>query len=34
MQAEGVGLQRAGTHVFFKDCSDAVLLTTRGFVRL
>lgn len=28
-RAEAVGLQRAGPHVFFRDCSDAVLLTTR-----
>jgi hypothetical protein len=29
-RAEAVGLQRAGPHVYFKDCSDAVLLTSRA----
>ncbi|MFM8414218.1 MAG: exo-alpha-sialidase [Planctomycetota bacterium] len=29
-RAEAVGLQRAGPHVYFQDCSDAVLLTSRA----
>ncbi|MEI6634959.1 MAG: exo-alpha-sialidase, partial [Planctomycetota bacterium] len=29
-RAEAVGLERIGTHVFFKDCSDGVLLTSHA----
>jgi hypothetical protein len=29
-RAEAVGVQTIGKHVYFKDCSDAVLLTTRA----
>jgi len=29
-RAAAIGLQRSGNYVYFKDCSDGVLLTSRA----